>query len=531
MELIVDLSGIGGLAPRYYGDLPYSSSNQALRIIGSENQYAKGVVNPIAKLGYLSPANGTFTATTGDVTTVCGASIADSVNSKGYFFERGTKMLEIDSFTDLALTANRTIASATGSDLEIYSVNGARKLFYSYQKASGGDIGIYDFASTYNDTWLSATCTSGFLLGPTNNHKMIVADNGFMYILDGSALHKIDGTTGGGVNGTATNNVLLFPAFFQLIDGIDHRGKIFIAMMQSSRDLYFGTTNVSLVSEKCGVYVWDRQSTTVTMSDYIPIDGIREIRNIFSFRGVPHCFTVSSSRYTQLRRYNGNEFEVIKEFSFEDYPRFPDSVHVNGDLIIWLGNSGEIHTYGKIHSSLPEQTYEIGDMSGISGFSYGGALLGINASESTSAGLSTTPEGYYLSIKTSTGDIKKWYPHAQSPASTTQNPATGNFYTLVKQLPKLSLVNGVTIFYPPISTSGSTAAMYLDIYLNQSSTTWGQITLTRDDAARGWKYIPIGQANVNSIQLGITWNTSSGISFAITPSYAKIDYIPTGKLK
>ena len=94
--------------------------------------------------------------------------------------------------------------------------------------------------------------------------------------------------------------------------------------MQNTTNLYAGIATELVSNEKCGVYIWDRQSTQINMSDYIPIDGVREVRNIFSFKGIPYCFTVSSNRYTQLRRYNGNEFEVVKEFGAEDYPRFSD---------------------------------------------------------------------------------------------------------------------------------------------------------------------------------------------------------------
>ena len=60
----VDLSGRGGLAPRYFGDLPYDEGNQNLRTLALENQYVEGFCNPISKLGYMSPANATTKAVT-----------------------------------------------------------------------------------------------------------------------------------------------------------------------------------------------------------------------------------------------------------------------------------------------------------------------------------------------------------------------------------------------------------------------------------------------------------------------------------
>ena len=82
-----------------------------------------------------------------------------------------------------------------------------------------------------------------------------------------------------------------------------------------------------------------------------------------------------------------------------------------------------------------------------------------------------------------------------------------------------------------MSSSGSTESMYVNVYFNMSSTTWGSTTLTRDDGVRGWKYILVGEHNVNFIQLGLNWNTGSGLAFAITPCYAEIEYEPSTKAR
>lgn len=64
-QLQLDLSGINGLVPRFYGDKPNSASSPNLRYFGNNGQLAEGVCNPISVLGYLSPANGTTKAVTG----------------------------------------------------------------------------------------------------------------------------------------------------------------------------------------------------------------------------------------------------------------------------------------------------------------------------------------------------------------------------------------------------------------------------------------------------------------------------------
>ncbi len=516
-KIIIDLSGIGGLASQYY------NGDQHLKILGKENQIAEGFCNPYHRIGFLYPTSNTYINTTAGMSAIVKATQVETADSggiyKGYFWDDSGVLKAIVGLTDTEFNSKTTVASVNGTDLEIYTVNGVRKLFYSYKKTGdASDIGIHDFASSYNDTWLSATCASGFNLG-ANSHKMISADNGFMYILDGAAVHKIDGTTDGGANGTATANVLLFPANFQLIDGIDLRGKMWIALMKSTRDLLYGIANTALFTEFCGVYVWDRQSTQVNMEDFIQIDGVREIRTIFTFRGIPACFTVSSRRLTQLRIYTGNEFKIVKELEAEAYPRFPDSVHVAGDLIIWLGNNGYIYAYGRPAPGFDDALYMIGDITGEvssgKGFNITGAILGVGE----------TNESYYLNLTDDTPAslVKIWKPFASS-----QFPLAGNVFSMVKLLPKLSTVNSVTLYYPPIGT-GTTEVLDVDIYFNQSTTSWGTTTLTRADGARSYKYIPVGKKGVNFIQLGFVWKTTNGISFAITPSYAEIDYTESTK--
>ena len=512
MKTIIDLSGLGGLAPQYY------NGDQNLKILGKENQIAEGFCNPYYRIGVLYPASQSFASVTNPIGDTVKATQVDSINSDGYFYDDDGIIKAITDLDGTNMTNKRAVASTSGTDLEIYTVNGIRQLFYSYRKTGGGNIGIYNLDTVYDDDWLENACANGFKTGATNNVKMIVADNGFMYVLDGASVHKIDGTTGGGANGTATANVLLFPANFQLIDGIDIRGNMWIALIQSSRDLTYGVGNVDLFTEVCGVYVWDRQSTQVNMTDFIPIDGIKEISTIFTFRGIPACFTVSSNRLTQLRIYDGNEFKIVEELETNSYPRFPDSVHVTGNLIMWVGNNGYIYSYGKAAPGFDDALYLIGDITGqVSAgktFSVAGAILGVGE----------TDESYYLNLKDSTPAslIKRWRPYS---GLSGLFPLAGNVFSMVKALPKLSTVNSITLYYPPTATTTpATEVLDIDIYFNQSVTSWGTTTLTRADGGRSYKYIPVGKMGVNFVQLKLTWKIANAMNFAITPFYAEVDY-------
>ena len=541
-KLLIDLSFLGGLAPRYFGDKMFEEPNQNLRILGAKNQYAGGTVNPIARLGYLSPASVSTKAVTSNVVLqLQGAVKLDYQNINVYFLEADSSaaLTKLDDFKDRTLTWLRTPGgnAGTGTDLEIYEINGVRKLFASYKGTTIGDIMIWDFSSTFDDNWITATVDGTIGLG-LNPHKMLVADNGFMYILDGNAVHKIDGTIAGGANGKATANVLLFPSYFTLVDGIDLRGKTWIAVRRSPSTI-LSDVAINLFT---GVYVWDRQSTQVTMSDFIPIDGVREIRAMAQFRGVPACFTVSSDGYGQLRIYNGNEFEVIEEMGQNAFPHFPDSIQNTGNMITWLGNDGKVYSYGKPHPKSGDAFFQLGDMTKVaSGTFVGGAIIGASEDEVIGAdiGDNRMPEAYYLSFKiASTNYVKKWYPHAVRVVSAVDNqfPIEDTVYTLVKALPKLSTINSITLYYPPIDIDDSTRNMELDIFFNQSATRFKDArVLTNNDGAKGFKFINIGQKNVNFLQLGFRWitdlTTKGLLRNAITPSFAEVEYELANKEK
>lgn len=531
----LDLSGIGGLAPRFYGDIPFSSENFALRILGGNNQYASGVVNPISKLGYLSPATNTYVSITGGTDALMVSSVVDTVNSKGYMAENGNGWWEFSSLTDTAIEEKRTVASATMTDLEIYQVNGTRKLFYAYQKAGGGNVGTWDFSATYDDTYLSATATGGANTGAATNTRLRVADNGFMYIMDGNAVHKLDGSTStGGASGTLTTNVLLFPSYWQITDACDLRGKMWIAVMGTTRNII--STNVGVYKDFCGIYVWNRQSTLFDGNDFLVLDGAREVRAVFPFRGVPYCFVVNSSNYVELRAYNGSQFIPLVTLAPSAYPVYPRSVSTDGNFITWAGNDGKIYKYGKPDPSIQNDAlYCVGDVATDKSLTLAsagvGAIMFSGASESTDSGKNGNAEALYISTETSGGTkaVRRFYPHSLVPNTNSQTASQGNFKTLVKPLPRLANIMGVWVYFPPITGTSSSTAMTLEVYLNQSTSAAVSVNITRTEGNKGWYFLPLRKANVNFVQLGIKWDTSVNIENCITPMYADIEYLESGK--
>lgn len=526
-QLIIDLSGRGGLAPKHSGDV-FASATPERRYIGGEGQMADGIFNPFKRYGYMSPAinaTTTITFTGGTHDAQFGSSIYDEVNDDFYFAERGLQIFKGDTLDDTEIDRVLNLAGATFTDLEIYEVNGARRLFYSYQSAGGGDIGIATLPfSANNNTWLTASASGGSALGATNNHRMIKADNGFMYVLDGNAIHKIDGKTTGGANGTATMNAITFPTNFQLTDGVDHGGYLWCAMLRRTTDITVPDRITNMVSE-AGVYVWNRLTSTSTTANYIPIHGIREIKKIYvAPNGEIRIICISATKAVQIRRFNGSTFEIVDEIAVNDAsPNFPDGVQVVDSLTYWLGNDKTLYAHGSFLKGEPEGVYKLSGLSSTESLITSGAAL---------FGGTGNNAGFYLAwTDGSTKALKKFFPFASSTVgSVSQIGHIGNVYTLVKFLPILSTVTDIQIYCLPTATGSSTIAT-LKIYLNQSTTAFKSYSITKTIASKGYIEIPINKPYVNAIQLKIEFSTAETSSDDFQPAFAIVNYEPTNTKK
>ena len=545
-KISINLSGIKGLAPRFYGNRNDDNSfNNQEAILGVNGQVADGVYNPINNLGFLYPASNTYT-NYGVTTASAGFNdvfINGVINGKDdeiYFLNTNNSVYEVQDITNTTSGTNDaddfveriTATSAVGTDSILYELNGVQKYYWTYRNnASGlGNMGVATLPDLTNSTavFLSASPVNAFSLG-SNNHKLVVADNGFMYILDGSAVHKFNGSISGGTNGTVTPNVLLFPAFFQLVDAIDIRGRMWIAINRTSRNIR-STTAPPSYNELAGVYIWDRQSGAVNMTDFISIDGIREIRVMFSFHGIPHCFTVSSDGLVQIRKFDGNEFKIIKELGKNAHPRLPGSISIEGDIVTWVGEDGFIYSYGKPDSNLEDGLFKIGKL--INTPTYTGAILKV-----------LEPSGdpddgyYYLSYKhASSTAYNMWYPYGNgaSGGQLKTSAVSDTIYYPLVELPKLSHSTELTLYMKPSAGTGSTIHGYLDIYFNMSASTAITIPIIRTDIGRGYIYQPIGisDSGSNYIQLAFRYDGSApNFSQELMPIKADIEYEQRGKKK
>lgn len=657
-QLQVNLSGLKGLAPLYYGDKPFTTSAPARRYLGTDGQLAEGVFNPLSRFGYISPSNNTtkaVTGTTGFLLTsayVSAYQLATDTDDAIFFADEATtgtagKIMNLDTAVDTSLDTAATIAafsslqfradcaeatdlitlfsgtlaefeisngsqvtytsttfggltqnttyyvgsisgvtfklytdaglsslvditngSSSGAltfvsllgstkytrseDMILYQKNGVPTVYYTRVNTTGGGwstIGVAaaDFSTT-DDDW-SGTLPTGKsfdLLKPDGRIVFILADNSYLYVLNGNVVHKIDGTTDGGSAGTITSNVLAFlgsssatgtSSITRLIDGIDMKGFVWLGVhVQPSFDTDDSSITLKTIPMSVGVYMWDRQTTTVSNQSFVYLTNTKEIKSLHKFQGVPSCFTISMDGYTEFRVWNGNTFKVAKRLGKNAYPAYRrHSVHEMDDYIMWLGNDGKVYMYGIIEPGLDNSLYIIGDMtSHVTGgqtYSGSGVFVAANATETVTSGLNAEAMAFYLSYTDTGGNhLKKWYPFGYGTvASVAQVGHSGDVYSLVTPLPQLATLKSIDISCLPNGSAGDTTTVAtLKFYANQSSTPFATKTVTRGDIAKGYLSYELNKPYVTAFQLEIEWSASQTLGANdFCPSTAVVEYQPT----
>lgn len=558
-KMYIDLSGRGGLSPRWFGDEGDTfSQHPEYRYIGTSDQktattgettaqdLAAGIWNPSRRYGYMAPANNSFTnITNGTAVSYTGeirAAVYDPTTQYAYYVENGTNIWQNTTLGGTTWTQNSQSSGPVSgvhnfTDCAIYQINGSSIFFATYQNgSSGGDILINipgNSVSGFNSTWLSGTAAGAFHLG-YNDHFLVVSDY-YMYVGENNYIHRIDGSTlTGGSNGTALAQVLVAPTNVAFTDGITWNGNLYLSAVENSNSESV-PDGASYSANRCGVFVWDEDVTTINNIQYIVLAGVQQICKLYAAQsGALRAIVISSKRTVQIRQYNGVTFDVIEEAYIGAWPRFRRSVQVSGDSVVWIGQDGKIYTYGFVSWGEDEQLTVIGDahyaFSSTSDTIFMGATLFFDDNSSST----TYRTGFLISgfdSTTSTVVNKMWYPNSSG-----DTPHIGNVYTLVKFFPQLVKVNYARVYHHvgTVSNAGTVQGT-MNIYLNQANSNPLQWSITQQDIAKGFKYLPINQGAKNAvfgIQAQIQWATGTTTADATDwlPRLLEIDYTPIDKL-
>lgn len=432
-----------------------------------------------------------------------------------------------------------TVGDLSNGGLYVYGTNGGTTLYSggtakrynagSWQVLDGSatislDFSVLDESSTW---WNRVSTGVANDIDDINNgttNFMQKADNGMCYWFTGNAVHKLDGSLAGGIIGSITRDVLVFPSSMVCMDAVDTNGLMYIGVQTSPRS--GATTTRAFNGDVCGVYVWDRLSTVVRTRDFIPLPGAREIRKVFQTReGDVRAITINNDRKVEIRVLTNSAFKVTYELDESAYPPYRDSLSYMNNHVIWMGVDGLIYALGKTSPSDAEGLYIIGDMTT---FSTGAFTAGIIVPVNEPA--SGNQQAVYVSfLDGSTSKMIKWYPHGVGTInSVAQKANQGNVYTGVKYLPLLSDVKDMVIYCAPGTNTTTDTVATVKLYFNQSATAGMTKTITKKDVSRGYIHIDIGKSFINAIQAEIEWDTSLTMGTDdFTPTMAIINYTAT----
>lgn len=429
-----------------------------------------------------------------------------------YIIENGAKIHAIRAFDgnldDAAFFSNYPLTiSGSGThgahttfiaqDIVAYNVGGTNYLFTSYNDNTDGDVArnTIDGGTTVFD-YMSNSAAGGAVLG-SFPHPMITPENGFMYIADGPSIHKFDGATG--ANGTFTPTVIDLPSSWVIQSMTDYKGYAWIYAIQS-----FAASPSSPANMRAGVFLWNyinKRSNEFTgfekESPYI-FDQVTEIGPIFVYDGIPHVFVYTAQQTTQLRRFTGTEFAAVWEEPGYLIPHSGGITKFYGHLM-WGQKSGNgVYTFGRSSRNLPEVFNKYATVVGDCGIITVGSVGNLWAA-------------YDIELRT-----------------LTRLPTSATFLTLVKELPKLSTIQSITVFYVPFSDS-TNSELNLTFYRNfSSSPVSGSYQLTNPlDGARGWKYIQLGGKNFqnfNAIRMLFSYSLTSNATDTFRIYRIEVEY-------
>ena len=342
---------------------------------------------------------------------------------------------------------------------------------------------------------------------------LFVSDDGLLYWFSGNRVHTLDGSATGGAFGRASEGLLLFSSYTKPVSVAETRDRMYIAVEQSQPSAKSDLT----VSDRIGVFVWDRRSQVVGSTDFYSCPGASKMWALFrSGSGNIMAITTGNGNRTELRAINGNCFDVVTQFGTDAHPKNRRGITYLDRMIVWLGADGFLRAWGSPAPGYPEALYQIFEQTG-SGTFNPGPMVNANASSSNSPKLRFA---YYFDTAASTV-VKDWSPHTSSGTC-----AQGDALTATRLLPPMSTVKDMTIYCIPTGTGSDTIAT-MKFYFNMTTSNPITKTITKDMASRGYITVDINKHYVNAMQIEVEWAAVTTDYDAFRPSIGIVNYQPT----
>lgn len=431
----------------------------------------------IASPGFAATAVTNDAAVTGMIvggvikSTTSGSPTATLIGNNGLVHEL---TVQTTTITNGGGTFPHTIAGTNpvGEDVITYRVGAVKYHFYSHRNDAAWDIGRYDLATTFADTYMSVTAAtplaSPYLAGGLGSpHPMIVGADDILYVGDRNFVHGFDGQTG--ANGTFLAAVWTLPAGY-VVTSFAKNAEYLVVFAYKIDE----TNTAGNVAGQSTAFFFAYDSVdpfkVVELDDNLVSCG-------FSWKGSVGCFTTGrpsqlwntgSSKPSDIRVFNGIEFASLK--SFNQAPPIHRGVEISSEGI-YFNAAGNLYFWGHRKKGDRDALYNMGATGTTSGFlklldnarmfiSAANSLKYIDNTTFTSASIITHyaapefPQGFYGKVKSiemdlytlgdaSAGAISFTITHLGGTTSSTLISSSTPLYTKYKNKFTLSYTGGV----------------------------------------------------------------------------------------
>jgi len=371
-------------------------------------------------------------------------------------------------------------------------------VFYSYVTNTFWDVGTYDFAGTFADTFMSTTPATPLANpdrqdGALYSHPMVVGDSGFLYIGDRNYVHSYDASRG--ANGTFFSRVLTLPVGYIITAIVNYQ---FYLVVFAYRE---GTFTNYLSESKA--FFWDTFSSSYLYSKDLSLNSVTEAIN---YRDTLICFGYGNSEgfyptVGTMQIFDGSNFRILKKGV--DIPDH-NGAQVVGENIFWNGQ-GKVMAYRGLgdRKNFHEIYTDTNTDSGILRFFSNFYNPCISTGAGAGAGLKTLRNSYNTTALVATKVVEPEFPEYM----------------------KGKLKSITVVYQKPVSGGRE---LKLEYFADANAITLFSGKTTVDKLIERYEYNADG-TNVNSvgfkqIQLKLTWGAGAGSTVAPAVSRVEMEY-------
>jgi len=273
----------------------------SLSTVGNSGQYTVATnVDIISKPGILSQGPGLATLTAG---TQAGA-VSDQIN---FIIDKAVANNQTYGVSD-TLLHRITPTAVTNTGIFPHTITGATegsscihfqgKLYYFFNKSSGGDIGLYDLATTFDDDWGSTVPTGAAALQKAP-HPVAKKEDIMLFGNGRYVGTYISSTT------TLAPTKLDFGADTEVADVAFHANQWWIAVNDNS---------LSSPNRTGGqVYLYDGSAVSTLLSDEVAV-GVQKIGFIYPVNGIMYIAYQDVSGSNVLGYIVGRQIKPLRYF-------------------------------------------------------------------------------------------------------------------------------------------------------------------------------------------------------------------------